>query len=115
MLLCTLFAVPSLLLFSFSAPVALIQPLLLDGRLSHHPDPLLSCRTSPLLQSSSTCVHRTLGHQYYVCVNGRKRCALILRWPLLNPTHVIGNLYDGGIVGVGGLFECTVAVVAVLA
>lgn len=37
---------------------------------------------------------------------------------LLNPTHVIAYLYDGGIVGVGGvvgLFECTVAVVAVLA
>lgn len=91
--------VPSLLLFSLSAPVALIQPLLLDGRLSHRPDPLLSCRTSPSLQSGSTCVHGTLGHQYYVCVNGRKRCALILRWPLLNPTHVIAYLYDGGIVG----------------
>lgn len=87
---------------SLSAPVALIQPLLLDGRLSHHPDPLLSCRTRPLLQSGSTCVHRTLGRQYHVCVNGRKRCALILRWPLLNPAHVISYLYDGGIVGVGG-------------
>lgn len=82
-----------------------------------HTTPTLCCRAAPapLLQSGSTCVHRTLGRQYYACVNGRKRCALILRWPLLNPTHVIAYLYDGGVVGVGGLFECTVAVVAVLA